>query len=162
MLRRTLVMVVLAAALPAAGFAATAVATSVGPRVGFSVDPNQMVLGGHLMIGGVAPDVTFDPNLELGFGDNRNVTAVNFDLHYHFDIQNSSWRPYVGAGVGANFIELDSPGPFKDASSTEVGGNIIFGAGVPTRAGSHFFTEARFGLGDIPNFKVMAGWNFTL
>jgi hypothetical protein len=146
---------------PGTAHAATT-ATGFGPRVGLSIDPDQLVLGGQLVIGEIAPDVTFNPNIELGFGDNATVIALNLDGQYHFRIQNSPWRPYVGFGIGINFIEVDLPSPFNNVSNTEVGANLIVGAGVPTRSNNRFFTEARFGLGDIPDLKLMAGWQFAL
>src|SRR5438477_12813636 len=70
-------LILVALLVPASLFAAAI--TKGGPRVGFSADPDQIVFGGQLEIGDVAPKVTFDPNLELGFGDDRSVIAVNFD-----------------------------------------------------------------------------------
>jgi hypothetical protein len=141
---------------------AAVVATGIGPRVGFSVDPDQIVFGGHAVIGEIAPSVTFDPSLEFGFGDNSTVVAMNFDAHYHATLANSDWRPYFGAGIGVNFFSHDNPAPFRDDSDTNVGGNLILGAGIPTRSGNRFFTELRLGLGDIPSLKMIAGWNFRL
>ncbi len=133
-----------------------------GPRLGFSLSPDQLVFGGQLVTGEIAQNTTFDPSLELGFGDNVTVVAFNLDLHYHFTLQGSDWMPYAGAGIGINFLSFDAPPPFRDESNTEIGGNLILGAGVPTRDGSRFFTEARFGLGDIPEVKLIAGWNFKM
>ncbi len=52
------------------------------------------------------------------------------------------------------------PGFIGDHSTTEVGGNFIFGAGVPTRSGNQFFGEMKLGAGNIPSFKMLVGWNF--
>ena len=151
----------LVALLPACAFAQGKIATAIGPRIGVSSSPDQLVLGGQLDLGELAPDLTFAPNLELGFGDNVTTVQLNGDFHYHFLIHNSPWRPYVGAGIGIAFFNFDL-GPFGDASETDVGANIIGGAIVPTRSGSRFFTELKLGLGDIPDFKLLVGWNFAL
>lgn len=160
MLKRLLLIGALGAALAAPAHAQTIVG-GAGPRVGFSVDPDQIVFGGQVIIGEIAPKLTFDPSLEFGFGDHATVVAANFDLHYHFDVQNTAWRPYAGAGVGLNFISFDN-GPFQSTSDTEVGGNFIIGAGIPTRSGNRFFSELKFGLGDIPTLKMLVGWNFKI
>ncbi len=152
--------VVLALLVPASAFANAAV-TSIGPRVGLSIDPDQFVFGGHLTVGEIAPEVTFDPSVEFGVGDDITVIAVNLDGKYHIRLDNTPWRPFFGFGLGINFIEFDA-GPFRDSSETEVGANIIIGAGVPTRSGNRFFAEMRFGMGDIPDLKFMAGWGFRL
>src|SRR5262245_15568784 len=149
MLKRLLFVCVLGL-VTAAPARAQAVLGGVGPRVGFSIDPDQIVFGGQLIIGELAPQLTFDPSLEFGFGDGFTVIAANFDLHYHFIVQNSSWRPYAGGGIGLNFIERDSNDPLADNSNSEIGGNLVLGAGVPTSAGNRFFAEMKFGLGDIP------------
>ncbi len=162
MLKKLLVAVTLTALL-ATGAQAAVSATGIGPRVGFSVDPDQFVFGGHVSIGEVAPKITFDPNLEIGLGSNVTIVQFNFDLHYHFAITDSDWRPYFGAGLGIAFNSRDREPPARDDSETGVGGGIVLGAGVPTKSGNRFFGELRFGLGDeVPQLKVMAGWNFKM
>jgi opacity protein-like surface antigen len=161
MLKRLLLALALGG-LAAAPAHADAVVGGIGPRVGFSIDPDQVVFGGQLIIGEIAPDLTFDPSLEFGFGDDVTVIALNFDVHYHFVVAGSNWRPYAGGGIGINFIEFDDDFPGRDDSETEVGGNVILGAGVPTTAGNRFFTELKFGLGDVPTLKMLVGWNFRL
>lgn len=162
-MRRYLSSLGILLALLAPGLAhAQAVSTGIGPRVGLGIDPDQIVLGGQLVIGELAPDVTFNPSIEFGFGDDVTVVALNLDGEYHFRIEGSAWRPYAGFGIGINFIEVDRPAPFSDISDTEAGANLIIGAGVPTRSGNRFFTEARFGIGDIPEFRLMAGWLFAM
>jgi hypothetical protein len=162
MLKRLLLFGLLGALLAPGAAHAASPATAFGPRVGLSIDPDQLVLGGQMMIGDLAPDVTLNPSLEFGFGDDATVIALNIDGEYHFRVQGSPWRPYVGFGLGINFIEFDRPAPFDDVSDTEVGANLIVGAGVPTRSNNRFFTEIRFGIGNIPELKIMAGWLFPL
>jgi opacity protein-like surface antigen len=161
-LKKILFAMALAALVPAAALAQSPVVTGIGPRVGVSIDPDQIVFGGQVYVGEIAPDLTLEPNLEIGIGDDLTVVAANFDLLYHFSIQGSAWRPYAGGGVGVNFISWDAPAPLRDDSETEVGLNLILGAGAPTRSGNRFFTELRFGVGDIPELKLMVGWNFKL
>jgi hypothetical protein len=146
--------------LPAGAHAAEV--SGIGPRIGFSTGPDQLALGGQLEVGEIAPDLDFTPNVELGFGDHTTLIAFNLDLHYKFRVQNSNWSPYLGAGVGVNFLEFDRPAGLADDSETEVGGNFIIGAQVPTQAGRKFFSELKLGLGDIPDLKLLVGWNFKL
>jgi opacity protein-like surface antigen len=135
----------------------------IGPRVGFSVDPDQAVVGGHLSAT-FAPDWTFNPSVEFGFGDHQTVSALNFDAEYHFRIQNSNWAPYVGGGLGVNFVHVDVPFPFSDFNDTVTGLNLIVGTSIPTASGQHLFTELRIGAGDsaIPELKGILGFNFKL
>ena len=162
MLKRLLLVCALGALLPLAAQASGAVGNEYGFRAGFSTSPDQLVIGGQMSIGEVAPHLSFDPNIELGFGDNTTLIAFNLDMHYHFTLNNTSWRPYVGGGAGVNFIQYDvPPGVGGDNSVTKVAGAFIFGAGVPTKSGNRFFAELTFGLGDYaPDFKMLVGWNF--
>jgi hypothetical protein len=151
------------ALLPAAALAQSRggpVATAWGPRLGFSSGPDQFVVGAQLDFGEVAPDLTITPNVELGVGDNTTTFAMNGDLHFHFRVNNSLWRPYVGGGLGITHFSVDTP--VGDFSDTDVGAAAIVGAIVPTQSGSRFFLEGKIGLGDIADFKALVGWNFRL
>src|SRR5688572_13815850 len=121
MLKRVVCVPMLAVLIFMTAPAESAIVSGAGPRFGFSLDPDQLVLGGQVLIGEVAPNVTFDPNLELGFGDNVTVIGTSFDLHYHFALTNSEWRPYLGAGVGIHFFDQDRQPPASDNTFTEVG-----------------------------------------
>jgi len=162
MWKRLLPLAALALLLAPGASHAAGAATAFGPRVGLSIDPEQLVVGGQIMVGDLAPDVTFSPSIEFGFGDNATVIAMNLDGAYHFRIEGSPWRPYAGFGLGVNFIEVDRPG--NDFSDTEVSANLIIGAGVPTRSNNRFFTEMRFGVGNylVPDLKIIAGWLFPM
>ncbi len=137
------------------------VTSGFGPRVGFSTGPDQFVVGGQLVIGEVAPDLTFDPSVEIGIGDHETLFGANFDLHYHFHTR-STWRPYVGAGATVNVVNYDQQDFGNRDSQTFGGGSLIVGAGAPTRSGSRFFGELKLGLGDVPNAKFMVGWLFPM
>ena len=166
MIRKILIAALVVSALPALAIAQDdtrgtgPVATAWGPRVGFSSDPDQLLFGGQLDLGNLAPDLTLTPNAEIGFGDDATTFALSGDLHYHFRLQGSPWRPYVGGGI--TFIHISVDTPVGDVSDTEVGASILGGAIVPTQSGSRFFVEGKFGLGDVQDFKLLVGWNFAL
>lgn len=163
MIRRLLILCALLAVVPAAAHAQGRLTNAIGPRVGLSMDPDQFVLGGQMDLGELAPDLTLTPNIELGFGDDITTIQLNADLHYHFLVSGSAWRPYAGGGLGVAYYSFDAPPGFQgDDSETEIGLNIVGGAIVPTRGGSRFFTELRLGIADLPDLKVLVGWNFSL
>lgn len=126
-----------------------------GPRVGFSINPDQFVFGGQFIAGDVAPNIDLVPNVELGFGDNTTTIQLNLDLRYRFQLAHSPWTPYAGLGLGVAWFDFSN-----DGSETNVGGTIIGGARVPTKAGNQFFAEMRLGLGDVADWKFLVGWNF--
>ena len=167
MTRKLFFAILLAAVLPGAAFAQNTpssggpVATAWGPRIGFGSNPDQLLFGAQLELGGIAPDVTIIPNVDIGVGDNVTTLSLSGDVHYHFHVQSSAWRPYVGAGLTFIHASFDAPPGFDD-STTDLGATIIGGAIVPTQSGSRFFTELHLGLGDMHDIKLMAGWNFRL
>ncbi len=158
-MKRVVNLLLAALLVPAAASAGTF--STVGPRLGFSTGPDQILLGGQLQIGDAAPNLDFVPNVDLGFGDDVTVISANGDFHYRLNVEGMTWQPYVGAGIALNFISFDA-GPLNDESDTQAGGSIILGADVPTRSGNRFFTELKLGLGDTADFKALAGWNFKL
>jgi len=50
-----------------------------GPRLGFSSNPDQFVFGAGLDFGNFAQHVRFQPNIEMGLGENRTTGALNLD-----------------------------------------------------------------------------------
>jgi hypothetical protein len=153
-------LLALAVSLPAGARAESF--TMIGPHLGFSTSPDQVVFGGQMQFGDVAPQIDFLPGIDFGFGDDMTVISLNGDFHYRFEIAGKKWQPYVGGGVAIHFVSWDNAGPGTDNSDTEGGGTLIFGADVPTKSGSRFFVEGKIGLGDGPDFKALAGWNFKL
>src|SRR6266850_8526126 len=79
MFKRIIILCAFAALLPLTVLAQGPVVDSYGLRAGFSTSPDQLVLGGQMSVGEVAPNLSFDPNVELGFGDNVTIIAFNLD-----------------------------------------------------------------------------------
>ncbi len=161
-MRKVLPLLALLLIAPATARAAGAF-QAVGPQIGFSTDPSQLVFGGHMSFGNVAPDLDFVPSVDLGVGDNVTVFSINGDFHYRFKLEGARWQPYAGAGVALHTASVSGGGTgFGGGSETVGGGNLIVGADVPTERGSRFYVEGRFALGDGPTFKALAGWSFPL
>lgn len=167
MVKRLWITLLFVAALPAAALAQSSsgtgpVATAWGPRLGFGSGPDQFLFGGQLDLGNLAPDLTLTPNVDIGIGDHATTIALNGDLHYHFRVQNSPWRPYLGGGLAFTHINYDSGPGYGGYSDTNVGLAIIGGAIVPTQTGSRFFVEGKLGIDNVQDFKLLIGWNFRL
>ena len=111
-------MILIAAALAVALGPALALAgpdTDVGfrgwgPRVGLSLNPDQVHFGAHLDFGNFARHVRFQPNVELGFGDHVKLFTVNAEAAYRFSSHWDVWTPYLGGGLGANIKSVDIGG----------------------------------------------------
>ena len=120
-----------------------------GVRTGVSVDPDQFYLGAHVGVGPLVSHLWFRPNLEIGFGDNVTLIAINAELAYFFPTK-SAWRLYLGGGPALNIYDHDN------GSDTEGGLNFLFGV----QHSGGFFVEAKVGAFDSPEFKFGFGYTF--
>jgi hypothetical protein len=132
----------------------------VGPRVGLSINPDQFVIGGQLNFPIEPHGLAISPNIELGVGDNQTTIQFNGDMVYHFSTAGPNWNPYAGAGLAVAIFDYDSN--IGGGSNSEVGINFIGGLRFRQKNGSHLFTELRIGIADIPDAKIMVGWNFPM
>jgi hypothetical protein len=131
-----------------------------GPRLGVTVNPDQFHFGAHLDFGNFARHVRFQPNVEVGLGDDLTLVAVNMDAAYRFVERWEAWTPYLGGGLGINIFSDDESG-VVDESNTELGVHVLGGIEKGLSTGDRFFVEAKVGLVDeTPDFKGTAGWTF--
>ena len=150
MIRKLAIAVVFATLVPAAAWASTF--QTMGPHLGFSSGPDQVIVGGQFQMGDIAPQVDFVPGLDLGFGDDQEILTFNGDFHYRFKVTDMTWQPYLGGGVALSFGD----------GGSAAGGTFLGGADVPTKTGSRFFVEGKIGFGDNYDFKFLAGWHFNM
>jgi len=126
-----------------------------GPRVGLSVDPDQVVAGAHFDLGEFAQHWRFQPSFDLGFGDDVFALAGNAMAAYYFPIK-SELTPYAGGQLTVVWFDFDE----TDDSETELGLGAVGGIELPLKNGNRFLTELQIGIGDVPDFKLFAGWTF--
>jgi hypothetical protein len=129
-------------------------ATSFGPRVGVSIDPDQVHAGLQFHAASLTPHLAFVPGFDFGAGDDVITVSGNMDFKYVFGPGPGRWRPYAGGGPGIFFAEADG-----DANDTDVGLNVFGGMQTPTRSGL-FFGEMRLGLVQQPDVRFTVGWLF--
>ena len=131
----------------------------LGPRVGFSVNPDQFTFGGHADFGDPFPHFTWlIPVVEIGIGDEQTVTSIGTDLLYRLYDRWGAWTPYLGAEIDFLIISVDEPGGTND-TSTDIG--LMGQFGVEKGLGDNRFAlEMKFQLVDAPDLKVAAIWTF--
>lgn len=130
-----------------------------GPRLGASVNPDQIVFGGHLDFGHFAGHIRLQPNVEVGLGDHQTWVSFNGDLAYTFNTDWGRWSPYLGGGLNLNVVDYEPP-IGKHQSDTDLGISALCGIQKLLGGGDRFFLEAKLGLVDAPDLKVLAGWTF--
>jgi hypothetical protein len=108
-------------------------------------------MGLHFRPGAIAENLYLQPNVELGVGDDVTLLTLSMPLHYYFETDFSA-KPYAGAGatIGAWFHD--------DDSDFEVSIDLIGGLEWKMNSGNSFFTELKFGLGDLHDVELIGGW----
>jgi len=135
--------------------------TAWGIRGGATFDPDQIHLGVHMNGGELFTDGWFIPNIEVGFGDDLTLIALNPELVYKFNRRSSAdWGFYIGAGLGINFYTWDDDEFGGDGSETELGVNCLGGMSRKLSAGNDLFFELKLGAADSPDAKVTVGLTF--
>jgi len=144
----------------------------LGFRGGVSLNPDQFHFGAFADAGQLTPHLRLQPSLEVGLGNGVRLAAANVDAIHLFAPRSWSrfgspapWRPYVGGGLGINFIDVSQGFGQTDGLTIEpvinVVGGVEWGVLRPRSSSSHrYLLEARVGLGDTPDFKLSAGITF--
>ena len=132
-------------------------AQGIGGRVGASVDPDQFYGGVHVQSGELADNLRFQPNVEIGVGDDRTLFAVNFEFTYrlppnapHLPASMAAWHLYVGGGPALNIYHVTND------TRSEGGFNGLIGLANA----SGLFAEAKIGALRSPTFKFAVGYTF--
>lgn len=127
--------------------ASAAGAQDFGVRAGISANPDQVFFGAHLESLPIVDHVHLRPNIEIGFGDNTTLTALNLEAVYKWPLQ-SPWTVYAGAGPAINIVRVESE------TDAEAGFNFL--GGLEHSKG--WFVEAKFGAVESPDLKITFGY----
>lgn len=111
-------------------------------------------VGAHLEFASPTSRFHILPNLMYWQSQDVSNVNPNLDAYYHFSSEGTV-TPYLGAGLGVNFINDDR----FNVSDTNVGANVFGGLRFPGAA-SHYFVEARYTASDISGFSLLGGITF--
>jgi hypothetical protein len=128
----------------------------IGPRVGLSIDPNQLVLGAHADLGDPFTHTNLLlPVVEIGVGNNRTTTLIATDLLFRFRDRWGAWTPYAGGEAGFFFENMN-----QDDDDTRMVMSGIIGVEKVVSGTGRFAGEVKFSLIDAPGVKLLAIWAF--
>lgn len=129
---------------------------SYGLRGGYSSNPDQFVIGLQSIMGKTLGFARFAPSIDVGFGDNQTTLLLNGDLRI-ISLSPPSSNSSFYAGFGPNLAWFK----FKNIDSdTEVGLSLFGGLTLPMGRSNRYNLEARYGIGDMPDFKILLGIYF--
>lgn len=154
-MRKSLLGVLLAIVLPAAASGEMGF-YGWGFRLGLGDDPDQVILGIQQDLGEFVEHLRFQPNLELGLGDDHTIVSGTIPVHYRFQTD-SSVTPYAGGGLQVAWIDREKG---RDDTELEISPVFIGGAEWSLRKGSDLFLEFHLGTGDAHSAKLVVGWMF--
>lgn len=128
----------------------------LGLRGGITNNPDQIHIGLHNR-GMIAPLWRFQPNADVGFGNNLTIISLNPDFHFLLPSQRTV-RPYIGGAPGVFIIDRNTP--VAGGTQTEIGLNILVGLDIASSTYRAAFVEFKIGVGDIPEMKLTGGISF--
>ncbi len=126
---------------------------SIGLRAGVSQNPDQFVVGGMLELGSALGPASLVPSVDFGFGDNVDLAAANLDVRFYL---------FPLPQTGINFYGAAGPTLVFANSQNEIGLSLVGGAKIPMKGKNRYNVETRFGIGDIPDLKIMLGVLFGI
>lgn len=122
---------------------------SFGARVGMGLNPDQFVIGAQFAIGKKAGVARIAPSVDLGFGDNVTTIDFNLDFLFRLKVEDTGFGFFGGGGPTLGFAD------YKGGSDWSVGLSLVGGMELPHIAGHPSTLEARIGIGDIPDFRLL-------
>jgi len=148
--------VLLLAALSASSLAAQATDPSAaepkghsglgfGLKAGIGFSPTQFVVGAQYSLGKGLGIFRLMPNAHLGFGD-----ATTFDFNLDFLAR------VIAKDAGFGFYAGAAPSFVTGDGGSGFGFTVVAGTQLPILKGHATNLEARFGTGDVPDFRILA------
>ena len=123
----------------------------LGLVAGAETGPNDFFLGGQAEMGPVLGSSFVVPSFHFTLGE-ASTGVANVDLRWYLlPLPETGIRIYGSAGPTVVF-----------ASETDIGLSLSAGFNIPMKKNRRYNVEFRWGIGDIPDFKIGAAVMFAL
>jgi|SRR3989304_7894090 len=125
----------------------------VGVRLGYGFDPDQVVFGAQAVYGKIFKFADLVPSFDLGLGDNMTTYTFNTDLRFLvLPLPKSSSAIYMSFGPSLTYWDPKNADP-----DLEIGLSVTGGVRMGIGQSGFYNLEARFGVGDVPDVRIMLG-----
>lgn len=149
-MRKVMNTVVMALALVILSASAVAAQARFGLRGGFGLKPDQFVIGGQAEVGNLS-FARIVPSVDVGFGDNVTTIAFNGDFLLRVNIPDASIELYGGGGPTVLYADQSNA-----SSDWNLGLTLVVGGRLPVGGKHAVNLEGRIGIGDVPDFRLIA------
>lgn len=145
----------------------------IGGTIGF-VDPENVSsavdLGFHIDAGTIVRNVHLIPSLNYwnvgadvgAYHADVKDFAISTDVNVDFPLQGGRFTPYLGGGLGLNFLSFDSNAPNGVSSNeTKLGLNVLGGMRNDVMPNLAIFGELRYSfVTDANQLKILGGFTY--
>ena len=145
----------------------------LGASIGL-VDPEDassaLLLGLHVDAGQIVHNVHLIPNMQYWkvgadvgpYSADISDLAFNVDANVDFPLQGGRLTPYLGGGLGLNFLSFDSNAPGAVSSNdTKLGVNVLGGMRNDVMPNLALFGELRYSfVTDANQLKILGGFTY--
>lgn len=145
----------------------------IGGSLGL-VDPEDassaLALGLHVDAGQIVKNVHLIPNMQYwsvgtdvgAYSADLKDLAFATDVNIDFPLQGGRFTPYLGGGVGLNFLSFDSTVPgVQSNNDTKLGLNVLGGMRNDVMPNLSLFGELRYSFVSNANqLKVLGGFTY--
>ena len=131
-----------------------------GLRAGVSDRPDQILVGVQADLGELIDKLSFEPNLELGVGDDQTIFSLGAPVFYRMP-ESGPFDIYGGGGIALGFVDRDeADDPGKDDGLEFVIAPMLAGGLTWPVGESEAGVELAVTANELQNVKLVFRWMF--
>ena len=131
-----------------------------GLRAGASDRPDQAVVGVQVDLGELIENLSFQPHVDLGVGDEQTIFMVGAPAYYRWP-EAGPFDFYGGGGIAFGFVDRDEADEPGEDDGLEFAIAPLLAGGLAWPVGeSEAAVELALAGAELPNVKLVFRWMF--